>query len=129
MARSDSEGFGSFLFGAGLLTAVLILGIVVTPIMLVGIPAYVFYRLYTENPRRLERLAREETEILYNHALSGSVRLSEQEVDEGFFAQLVLNQRCQPVVALTEVYWFGRHDDPHPVRRKHHARADRACTI
>jgi hypothetical protein len=81
MARSGTDDFGglflSFMIIAGLLT----LAIIVTPIMLVGIPAYVFYRLYTESPKRLERLAREETELLYNHALSGQVRLTDGEID------------------------------------------------
>jgi hypothetical protein len=81
MARTGTDDFGglflSFLIVAGILT----LAIIVTPIMLVGIPAYVFYRLYTESPKRLERLAREETELLYNHALSGQVRLTDGEID------------------------------------------------
>ena len=67
--------------------AILILGllitlaIVVTPIMLVGIPAYVFYRLYMESPKRAERIAREETEALYNHAKAGSIELTDTELD------------------------------------------------
>jgi len=63
------------------LAVILALAFIVTPILLVGIPSYVFYRLYKESPRRLERLAREETEILYNHALSGQVHLSDDEID------------------------------------------------
>jgi len=86
MARSDFDDFGSLLFGAGILAAVLILGFVVTPIMLVGIPTYVFYRLYTESPRRLERLAREETMVLYNHALAGRVALTESEIEAALSA-------------------------------------------
>lgn len=63
------------------LTVIVALAFIVTPILLVGIPSYVFYRLYKESPSRLERLAREETETLYNHALSGQVRLSDAEID------------------------------------------------
>jgi len=75
---TDGEDFIWLAIG---LTVILALAFIVTPILLVGIPSYVFYRLYKESPRRLERLAREETQTLYNHALSGQVRLSEDEID------------------------------------------------
>ncbi len=67
----------------GMLTvaALIALALILTPVMLIGIPAYVFYRLYSESPRRAERLAREETQILYHHALSGQVVLTEKDVD------------------------------------------------
>ena len=39
------------------------------------------YRLYTESPKRLERLARDETMTLYRHALAGSVQLEDDEID------------------------------------------------
>ncbi|PHQ94723.1 MAG: hypothetical protein COB39_13560 [Marinosulfonomonas sp.] len=66
--------------------------------MLIGIPAYVFYRLYTESPKRLERLAREETQLLFDHALAGSVHLSDAEV-ETTFATFVrsLTERAVPI--------------------------------
>jgi hypothetical protein len=58
------------------------LAIILTPVALAAIPAYVFYRLYSESPRRAERLAREATVTLYNHALAGQVVLSEDDIDE-----------------------------------------------
>lgn len=82
MASNGSDNvFGLFLVFAVVGTLLLIAAIV-TPIVLVAIPAYVGYRLYNENPKRLERLAREETEVLYRHALSGSVQLTDAEVDD-----------------------------------------------
>lgn len=76
-----SNGSNEFVWGALILSLMITLAIIITPIMLVGIPAYIFYRLYSESPKRLERLAREETQILYNHALAGSVHLSYAEVE------------------------------------------------
>lgn len=54
--------------------------------MLVGIPAYIFYRLWKENPKRLERLAREETMVLYDHALAGSAKRTDSEVEAALAA-------------------------------------------
>ena len=79
-ARNTSEG-EDIIWLVIAMTVILALAFIVTPIMLVGIPSYVFYRLYKENPRRLERLARQETAALYNHAQSGQVRLSEDDID------------------------------------------------
>jgi len=62
------------------MTVILALAFIVTPILLIGIPSYVFYRLYKESPRRLERLARCDTELMHRHALSGQVRLTEAEI-------------------------------------------------
>jgi hypothetical protein len=56
---------------------------VLTPIALVGIPAYVGYRLRRDSPARAEKIARAETEALYNHALSGRVEISEADIDRG----------------------------------------------
>ena len=78
--RNPNEGEDFIWLAIGLIV-ILALAFIVTPILLVGIPSYVFYRLYKESPSRLERLAFEETEILYNHALSGHVRLSNDEID------------------------------------------------
>ena len=76
-----SNGNNDFVWGALILSLMVVLAIIITPIMLVGIPAYIFYRLWKENPKRLERLAREETMVLYNHALAGSANLSDSEVE------------------------------------------------
>jgi hypothetical protein len=81
MAGSNSDDFNGLILSFFIIGGILALAAILTPVLLVGIPAYVFYRLYKESPRRLERLAREETEILYNHALSGQVRLSDAEID------------------------------------------------
>ena len=81
MARNFDDSAGAMLFGSIVITVIMVLALLITPFLLIGIPAYIFYRLYTESPRRLERLAREETEILYNHALNGQVRLSDAEID------------------------------------------------
>ncbi|WIY27394.1 type IV secretory system conjugative DNA transfer family protein [Parasedimentitalea psychrophila] len=81
MAGSGSDDTGRLILSFLIIAGILSLAAIITPVLLVGIPAYVFYRLYKESPRRLERLAREETEILYNHALSGQVRLSVAEID------------------------------------------------
>jgi len=81
MARSGSDDFGGLILSFMIIAGILSLAAILTPFLLVGIPAYVFFRLYRESPQRLERLAREETEILYNHALSGQVRLSDAEID------------------------------------------------
>jgi hypothetical protein len=80
MARDPLEGFGSTFLTFLILSMALLIALLVSWIALIAIPAYVFYRLYTENPKRLERLAREETEVLYNHALKGSVQLTEAEI-------------------------------------------------
>ena len=81
-----SRGSDEFIWGAVFLTLFITLAIIITPIMLVGIPAYVFYRLYKENPKRLERLARAETQLLYDHARAGSVQLSDSEVEAALAA-------------------------------------------
>jgi len=81
-----SRGTNEFIWGSVFLTLFITLAIIITPIMLVGIPAYVFYRLYKENPKRLERLAREETQLLYDHAIAGSVQLSDSEVEAALAA-------------------------------------------
>lgn len=55
--------------------------VLLTPIVLVGFPAYVGWRWWRESPARLERVARRETERLYDHAQAGVVQLSEAEID------------------------------------------------
>lgn len=81
MARSPVEDFIGFYFSVFLVGAFIFIAFVVTPIALVGIPGYIFFRLYRESPKRLERLAREETEALYRHALVGTVQLTDEEID------------------------------------------------
>jgi hypothetical protein len=72
---------------SGLVISVIIVGVLltaalmVTPFFLLGAAAYVGGRLYLESPARAERLAKEETMRLYQHAMSGRVQLSDREVD------------------------------------------------
>ncbi|QXT41150.1 type IV secretory system conjugative DNA transfer family protein [Gymnodinialimonas ceratoperidinii] len=54
---------------------------ILTPIALFGVPAYIGFRLWRDSPARAEKLARAETELLYNHALDGHVTLSEADID------------------------------------------------
>lgn len=80
--RDAGNDFVGLVLSAAILGSLILLSFIVTPVLLVGIPGYIFYRLYIESPRRLERVAREETDVLYNHALSGSVQLSDQEIED-----------------------------------------------
>ncbi|UWR13403.1 type IV secretory system conjugative DNA transfer family protein [Sulfitobacter mediterraneus] len=80
--RDTGNDFVGLVLGAAILGSLILFSFIVTPVLLIGIPGYIFYRLYKESPRRLERLAREETDVLYNHALSGSVQLSNQEIED-----------------------------------------------
>ena len=82
MPREAGDILSSILAIAVLVLAV-ILAYLVSYIALIAIPAYFLYRIYIEHPKRLERLAREETETLYNHALAGRVRLTEAEINQG----------------------------------------------
>jgi len=70
--------YAAFVIVAGFL----VLAIIITPFLLFGAALYIGIRLYRESPKRLERLAREETELLYHHALAGNVQLTEGEVEE-----------------------------------------------
>lgn len=81
MARGPGDDFGGLILVFAIVGTLLMIAVFVTPIAIAGIVAYVGYRLYTENPARLERIARRETEVLYNHALAGTVQLSDKEID------------------------------------------------
>ena len=74
------------IWSAVILGLLVLLEIILTPIVLIGVPAYVMFRLWRENPRRLERLAREDTERLYDHARAGNANLSESEVESALAA-------------------------------------------
>jgi len=82
MPRNSLEEFFATGIGLVVLALFLLLAVVVTPLFLIGAAGYVGLRLYLENPRRLERLARDETMLMYNHAVSGSVHLSRDEIDQ-----------------------------------------------
>ena len=81
MYRSDLAEGGGLLLTFLLLGLIITLAIVLTPIALVAVPGYIGYRLYRESPRRAERLAREETRALYDHAVRGQVHFSEDEIN------------------------------------------------
>ncbi|WP_216665564.1 type IV secretory system conjugative DNA transfer family protein [Pseudoruegeria sp. HB172150] len=81
MSRSAGENFFGLFLTFTILAFLVIIAVLVSYVALVGIVAYVGYRLWKENPWRLERVARRETELLYDHALSGSVQLLETEID------------------------------------------------
>lgn len=81
MARSPFEDFFQTGLGLAVLGIFLLLAIVVTPLFFIGAAAYVVGRLYLESPSRLERLAREETHALYQHAISGTVEFSDEDID------------------------------------------------
>lgn len=82
MAQSAGEEILKSSFGLFALVLFLLLALIVTPLFLIGAAAYVIIRLYLESPRRLERLAREETQLLYQHALAGTVQLSDEDLDD-----------------------------------------------
>jgi hypothetical protein len=82
MSGRASESFGGLILTLLILAVILILAVFVSAFALVAVPAYVGFRLWKENPRRLERLARDETLILYNHACAGTVCLSEADIEE-----------------------------------------------
>jgi len=81
-----SNGSNEFVWSALILSLMITLAVIITPIMLIGIPAYIFYRLWKENPKRLERLSREETMVLYDHAVAGGARLTDSEVETALAA-------------------------------------------
>ncbi len=74
---------GMVLLWSAIVGGFLLLALVVTPIALVGIPTYIGYRLWRDSPARAERIARHETEALYNHALRGRIELTNREIEAG----------------------------------------------
>ncbi|WP_299742575.1 DUF87 domain-containing protein [uncultured Tateyamaria sp.] len=80
MGRDFGDLFGSVFGAAIIVVGFLIAAAILTPFFLIGIAAYVGIRLHLESPTRLERLAREETMRLYQHAMAGRVSLSEAEI-------------------------------------------------
>ncbi|SLN12607.1 AAA-like domain protein [Roseovarius gaetbuli] len=82
MGREFGDLFGSLVGAAIIVTGLLLAAVIITPLFLIGIAAYVGFRLWHESPARAERLAHEETMRLYHHAQSGQVWLSEAEIDQ-----------------------------------------------
>lgn len=81
MARDPVSEFGSTFLMFVVVAMILAIAVLVSWVALIAVPAYIGYRLYSENPKRLERLAHEETMILYRHALAGAVQLEDDEID------------------------------------------------
>jgi len=150
MARSGSDDFSSgiitFIIAAMILSAAFFL----TAFALLALPVYVGVRLYLENPKRLERLAREETEILYRHALAGTVQLSEGKIEQALqhhwspdlpdalriqllqlgkalLAQEGLSPEVPPPPALCNTVEGARYRDQ--LARLGQARSDRVMTL
>jgi len=81
MSRGPVEDLGGLFLTFLIVLMILVIAILVSWVALVAVPAYIGYRLWSESPDRLERLAREETETLYRHALAGTVELTDAEID------------------------------------------------
>lgn len=84
MARASGEFgelFGTMFVATAVIGGAIILAIIVSPFALAGVAIYFGYRLYRDSPARAERLAREETHLLYNAAVSKSETLAEEEID------------------------------------------------
>lgn len=81
MGKSFLGDFGGAIFGAAVIGFLLTLALILTPIVLIGIPLYVGFRLWRDSPARAERLMRAETMVLYNHAIKGQVTLANDEIN------------------------------------------------
>lgn len=150
MVRGGFDDFGggivTFIVAAMILAAAIFL----TGFALIAVPIYVGIRLYLESPKRLERLAREETDILYRHALAGTVQLSENEIEdalqshwspdvpeplriqllnlgEALLAQEGLSPEVPPPPALCNTVEGARYRDQ--LARLGQARSDRVMTL
>ena len=81
MNSNWSDSAASIVMASLIIGGIFLLAVIVTPVLLIGIPAYVGFRLWRENPARAERLAKAETLSLYQHAMAGQVQLSGPEID------------------------------------------------
>ena len=150
MGKSFLGEFGATIFGAAIIGGLLILALILTPVALIGIPGYIGFRLWRDSPARAERLMQAETLVLYQHALAGTVVLSEQEIDEalskhwpndtpealalqlrqvghGMFAAEGLNPEIPPPPAMCNTVEGGRYRDQ--LARIGQARHDRVMLI
>ena len=82
MLRDPFDSAGNFVFLGVMIALIIVMAILVSWVALITVPMYIGYRLWKDSPARLERVAREETMVLYNHALSGSVHLSDADIDK-----------------------------------------------
>ncbi|WP_199221264.1 type IV secretory system conjugative DNA transfer family protein [Maritimibacter sp. 55A14] len=150
MARSAAEDFGGLFVAVLGLALVLAIAMTVTAFAFLAIPAYIGYRVWKDNPQRLERLARAETMVLYNHALAGTVRLSDEDIEtalaqhwppdlpgslriqlldigKALFAQEGLSSDIPPVPALCNTVEGARYRDM--LARTGQARSDRGMVM
>ncbi|GGD29043.1 type IV secretory system conjugative DNA transfer family protein [Sinisalibacter lacisalsi] len=150
MSRDPVSDVGGLFLTFVIIGMILLIAILVSWIALIAIPAYVGYRLWSESPTRLERLAREETEILYNHALAGTVELTDEEIDAALgqhwptdlpaslriqlldvgrsvFAQEGLSPEIPPLPALCNTVEGARYRDM--LARLGQARSDRVMVM
>ena len=81
MARSTFEDLSGSILGLFVIGLLLLLALIITPLFLIGMMVYVVFRLYRDSTARLERLARNETMLLYNHALAGQVTFTDDEIE------------------------------------------------
>ncbi|MEM6902640.1 MAG: ATP-binding protein, partial [Pseudomonadota bacterium] len=63
------------------LTMLVALALLVTVFAFLLIPAYIGYLWWRDNPHRQEQLSRADTQLLYDHAQAGQVRLMGTEID------------------------------------------------
>lgn len=82
MRKSVADDFFSGSAAIIIVAGILALALIVTPFLLIGVALYIGIRLYRESPKRLERLAKEETELLYRHARAGNVQLADEEIED-----------------------------------------------
>ncbi len=150
MAGNSFDDFGNTFLTFVIVAMALAIAIMISWVAIIAIPAYVGYRLWSENPTRLERLARAETMVLYNHAQAGSVQLSDEEIDAALgqhwptdlpialriqlleigrtlFAQEGLSPEIPPLPALCNTVEGARYRDM--LARLGQARSDRVMVM
>ncbi len=71
-----------------ILVVVALAGVFITPIALVGIPAYFAYRIYRDSPTRHERLAKEQTDTLFKAIQEANVVLDDEEIEDVLLAEV-----------------------------------------
>lgn len=79
--RDFTDLYGSTLALSLPIGGTIFLAIFITPFALAGFGFYLAYRLYRDSPARAERLAREETMVLYEAALARRDTLSAADID------------------------------------------------
>jgi len=145
----DPYGLGMVAFFT-VFAGFLLLAMIVAPILLAAIPVYIGGRLYLQSPKRLERIARTETDLLYRHALAGTAQLTEAETEDaltshwpadtpaslriqlleigkGLFAQEGLLPEIPPPPALCNTVEGARYRDM--IARAGQARSDRVMAL